>query len=236
MGGARLALRASMVVVLVLKDLAKTTSSMPVVNKVLGIETVPAFALPNAAIATAVRGFNVVDNIKSSVESACPGVVSCANMVAIAARDSVLLSGGPTWKVPLGRRDALVANQTGANAGLPSPFDSQGNIALKFANVGLNLTDVVSLSGHTIGLSRCLLFSNRLFNFARTGNPDSTLDTNMLSDLQNICPVNGDANKATFLDRNSNDLFDNHYFQNLLNGKGLLSQNDNPKFGPKIQH
>ena len=36
---------------MVLKDLAKTTSSMPVVNKVLGIETVPASALPNAAIA-----------------------------------------------------------------------------------------------------------------------------------------------------------------------------------------
>ncbi|KAK9999735.1 hypothetical protein SO802_019338 [Lithocarpus litseifolius] len=179
------------------------------------------FALPNL---NSVRGFDVVDNIKSSVESACPGVVSCADIVAIAARDSVLLSGGPTWKVPLGRRDALVANQAGANTGLPSPFDSLGNIALKFANVGLNLTDVVSLSGgHTIGLSRCLLFSNRLFNFAGTGNPDSTLDTNMLSDLQNICPVNGDANKATFLDRNSNDLFDNHYFQNLLNGKGLLS-------------
>ncbi|KAL4611894.1 hypothetical protein ACB092_08G158900 [Castanea dentata] len=169
------------------------------------------FALPNL---NSVRGF----------ENACPGVVSCADIVAIAARDSVLLSGGPTWKVLLGRRDALVANQSGANTGLPSPFDNLGNITLKFTNVGLNLKDVVSLSGgHTIGLSRCLLFSNRLFNFAGTGNPDSTLDTNMLSDLQNICPVNGDANKATFLDRNSNDLFDNHYFQNLLNGKGLLS-------------
>ncbi|KAM4096848.1 hypothetical protein ACJW30_08G135900 [Castanea mollissima] len=179
------------------------------------------FAGPNL---NSVRGFEVVDNIKTSVESACPGVVSCADIVAIAARDSVFLSGGPTWKVLLGRRDALVANQSGANTGLPSPFDNLGNITLKFANVGLNLRDVVSLSGgHTIGLSRCLLFSNRLFNFAGTGNPDSTLDTNMLSDLQNTCPVNGDANKATFLDRNSNDLFDNHYFQNLLNGKGLLS-------------
>ena len=82
---------------------------------------------------------------------------------------------------------------------------------------------IICIGGHTIGLSRCLLFSNRLFNFAGTGNPNSTLDTNMLFDLQSICPVNGDANKATFLDRNSNDLFDNHYFQNLLNGKGLLS-------------
>ena len=87
----------------------------------------------------------------------------------------------------------------------------------------INALYIICIGGHTIGLSRCLLFSNRLFNFAGTGNPDSTLDTNMLSDLQNICPVNGDANKTTFLDWNSNDLFDNHYFQNLLNGKGLLS-------------
>ncbi|KAK4608020.1 hypothetical protein RGQ29_001727 [Quercus rubra] len=178
------------------------------------------FALPNL---NSVRGFEVVDNIKSSVESACPGVVSCADLLAIAARDSVLLSGGPTWKVLLGRRDALVANQSGANTSLPSPFDNLGNITLKFANVGLNVTDVVSLSGgHTIGQARCAVFSNRLYNFSGPGIPDNTLDTNMLSDLQNLCPVNGDGNKTTFLDRNSTDLFDNHYFQNLLNQKGLL--------------
>ena len=81
---------------------------------------------------------------------------------------------------------------------------------------------IICLGAHTIGLARCALFSNRLFNFSGTGNPDSTLETNMLSDLQNLCPVNGDGNKTAVLDRNSTDLFDNHYFQNLLNGKGLL--------------
>lgn len=75
---------------------------------------------------------------------------------------------------------------------------------------------------HTIGLARCATFSTRLFNFSGTGEADSTMDTSMVSDLQSLCPVNGDGNKTTALDKNSTDLFDNHYFKNLLNGKGLL--------------
>lgn len=179
------------------------------------------FAGPNLNSA---RGFDVVDNIKTAVESSCSGVVSCADILAIAARDSVLLSGGPTWKVPLGRRDGLVANQTGSNNGLPAPFDPLDTIISKFAAVGLNVTDVVALSGgHTIGLARCATFSNRLFNFSANSGSDPTLDTTMTSDLQSLCPVNGDGNKTTALDRNSTDLFDNHYFKNLAVNKGLLS-------------
>lgn len=56
-------------------------------------------------------------------------------------------SGGPTWKVLLGRRDGLVANQTGVNTNLPSPVDPLDTIISKFANVGLNTTDVIALSG-----------------------------------------------------------------------------------------
>ncbi|KAJ4849395.1 hypothetical protein Tsubulata_018604 [Turnera subulata] len=56
-------------------------------------------------------------------------------------------SGGISWKVPLGRRDGLVANQTGANATLPAPFDALDTIIAKFVAVGLNTIDVVSLSG-----------------------------------------------------------------------------------------
>ncbi|XP_062083188.1 peroxidase 59 [Humulus lupulus] len=170
------------------------------------------------------RGFDVVDTIKSAVESECAGVVSCADILAIAAKDSVVLSGGRPWKVLLGRRDGLVPNKTGAD-NLPAPFESLSAIATKFANLGLDMTDVVSLSGaHTIGLARCATFNNRLFDFNETGSPDQTLETNMLSDLQTLCPSSGgDGNKTTALDRNSTDLFDNHYFKNLVAGKGLLS-------------
>ncbi|XP_058198237.1 peroxidase N [Rhododendron vialii] len=178
------------------------------------------FALPNLNSA---RGFEVVDAIKTAVESACSGVVSCADILAVAARDSVLLSGGNSWKVLLGRRDGLVANQTGANTSLPSPFEDLNAIIAKFFAVGLNLTDVVVLSGgHTIGLAKCATFSFRL-NFTGTGTPDPTMDSTLVSDLQNRCPATGDGNNTAPFDRNSTDLFDNHYFKNLLSGNGLLA-------------
>lgn len=45
-------------------------------------------AVPNAG---SVRGFPVVDDIKTAVENVCPGVVSCADILAIASNASVFL-------------------------------------------------------------------------------------------------------------------------------------------------
>ena len=58
-----------------------------------------------------------------------------------------LQAGGPSWSVLLGRRDGLVANQSGANNSIPTPFESLANITAKFAAVGLNPNDLVALSG-----------------------------------------------------------------------------------------
>ncbi|WVY96574.1 hypothetical protein V8G54_028725 [Vigna mungo] len=177
-------------------------------------------AVPNA---NSVRGYDVVDSIKSTVESSCPGVVSCADILALAAESSVSLSEGPSWTVLLGRRDSLTANQAGANTSLPSPFGSLDDITSKFSAVGLDTTDLVALSGaHTFGRSQCQFFSQRLFDFNGTGNPDPTLNTTYLSSLQQNCPQNGNGATLNDLDLSTPDTFDNDYFTNLLIHKGLL--------------
>lgn len=93
------------------------------------------------------RGFNVIDNIKSAVEKACPGVVSCADILAIAARDSVVALGGPNWNVKVGRRDARTASQAAANSNIPAPTSSLSQLISSFSAVGLSTRDMVALSG-----------------------------------------------------------------------------------------
>ncbi|XP_022868928.1 peroxidase 4-like [Olea europaea var. sylvestris] len=95
-----------------------------------------------------IRGFNVVDNIKSKVEAVCPGVVSCADILAIAARDSVVILGGPSWKVKLGRRDSKSASLSAANSGvIPPPTSTLTNLKNRFKARGLSTKDMVVLSG-----------------------------------------------------------------------------------------
>ncbi|XP_021891135.1 peroxidase A2-like [Carica papaya] len=170
------------------------------------------------------RGFEVIDRMKSELECVCPGTVSCADILTIAAEESVYLAGGPPWRNLLGRRDCLTTNKTHANSALPSPFETLDELKAKFSVVGLNKRrDLVALSGaHTFGRARCVGFSHRLFNFNGTGAPDPTLNTNFLEVLREICPQGGNQSVITDLDPTTPDAFDNAYFSNLEIGKGLL--------------
>ncbi|KAG6433535.1 hypothetical protein SASPL_105149 [Salvia splendens] len=166
-----------------------------------------------------IRGFNVVDDIKSKVESVCPGVVSCADILAIAARDSTVILGGPTWDVKLGRRDSKTASLAAANSGvIPPPSSTLNNLINRFQNLGLSTKDMVVLSGsHTIGQARCTTFRGRIYN-------ESNIDGSFARTRQGSCPRtsgSGDNNLAP-LDLKSPTFFDGSYYKNLLDKKGLL--------------
>lgn len=52
-------------------------------------------SIPNLSL----RGFDFIEEVKAQLEKTCPGVVSCADIIALSARDSVSfqVSYG-TWK------------------------------------------------------------------------------------------------------------------------------------------
>ncbi|KAJ4752328.1 Peroxidase [Rhynchospora pubera] len=81
------------------------------------------------------RGFEVIDDAKTQLETSCPGVVSCADIVALAARDAVGLTGGPSWSVELGRRDGTVSSASDVS-NLPAPTDSVAIQRKKFSDKG----------------------------------------------------------------------------------------------------
>ncbi|CAO2143037.1 unnamed protein product [Urochloa humidicola] len=129
-----------------------------------------------------VRGFEVVDDIKSAVENVCPGVVSCADILAIAARDSVVILGGPNWDVKVGRRDSTTASFSGANNNIPPPTSGLSNLTSLFAAQGLSQKDMVALSGaHTIGQARCTNFRAHVYN-------DTNVDGAFARTRQSACP------------------------------------------------
>ncbi|CAA6664709.1 unnamed protein product [Spirodela intermedia] len=175
-------------------------------------------AAPNQ---NSVRGFDVVDDIKTAVENFCPGIVSCADILALAAQISVSEAGGPSYTVPLGRRDGTTANPSGANNALPSPFEGLTSIQSKFSAVGLDDTDLVALS--VLHLQRAPL------QLQRHGSPDPTLDTNYGDTLRQSCPQSGGGSTLNDLDPTTRDAFDNNYFTNLQSNRGLL-QSDQELF------
>ncbi|ESW06672.1 hypothetical protein PHAVU_010G066800 [Phaseolus vulgaris] len=170
-------------------------------------------ALPNVR---SLRGFEVVDEIKQAVDEACgKPVVSCADILAIVARDSVVALGGPTWEVQLGRRDSTTASREAANANIPAPFFSLSELITNFKNHGLDEKDLVVLSGgHTIGYARCANFKAHIYN-------DSNIDPDFAQYLKYICPRNGGDQNLSPLDSTAAN-FDVAYYSNLVNKNGLL--------------
>ncbi|OIW09236.1 hypothetical protein TanjilG_26449 [Lupinus angustifolius] len=171
-----------------------------------------------------VRGFDFIDRIKSLVEAECPSVVSCADIIALAARDSIVHTGGPSWKVPTGRRDGVISNKTEATNNIPAPSSNFTTLQTLFANQGLDLNDLVLLSGaHTIGISLCTSFSNRLYNFTGKGDEDPSLDSEYAKNLKTLkCKNINDNTTIVEMDPGSRNTFDLGYYSQVVKRRGLF--------------
>ncbi|XP_024975072.1 peroxidase 55 [Cynara cardunculus var. scolymus] len=169
-------------------------------------------------------GFDTIIKAKQAVESVCPGVVSCADVLTIATRDVVSLAGGPLYDVELGRRDGLISQASRVAGNLPEPFFNLDQLNSMFARHNLTEIDMIALSGaHTLGFSHCNRFANRLYSFSSAAAVDPSLDPTYAQELMDACPRNVDLSIAVNMDPETPTTFDNVYYRNLLAGKGLFT-------------
>jgi peroxidase len=171
------------------------------------------------------HGFEVIDAAKAAVERACPGVVSCADIIAFAARDaSFFLSGRKVdFDMPAGRLDGRVSLSSGPLNFLPPPTFGLSQLVDSFAAKGLSAEDMVVLSGaHTVGRSHCSSFvPDRLA-------VPSNMDPALAASLRHQCPANPTAsNDPTVVqDVVTPAKLDNQYYKNVL-AKKVLFTSDN---------
>ncbi|KAF5736212.1 peroxidase 73 [Tripterygium wilfordii] len=131
-------------------------------------------------------GFDTVIKAKAAIEAtSCKNKVSCADILAMATRDVIALSGGPSYAVELGRLDGLSSTASSVNGKLPQPNFNLNQLNSMFAANGLTQQDMIALSAaHTVGFSHCGKMSNRIYNFTRQNPVDPTLDPTYAKQLQ----------------------------------------------------
>ncbi|XP_052163859.1 peroxidase 2-like [Oryza glaberrima] len=164
------------------------------------------------------RGFEVIDAAKAALESACPGVVSCADVVAFAGRDAAyfLSNANIDFAMPAGRYDGRVSLADETLTNLPSPFAGLDQLKKNFADKGLDADDMVTLSGaHSIGVSHCSSFSDRL------ASTTSDMDAALKANLTRACNRTGDP--TVVQDLKTPDKLDNQYYRNVLSRDVLFT-------------
>ncbi|KAF8008105.1 hypothetical protein BT93_K1937 [Corymbia citriodora subsp. variegata] len=175
-------------------------------------------AFPNLSL----RGFQVIDAVKTALEKKCPGVVSCADILALVARDAVYMMNGLSWQVPTGRRDGRVSKLQDALNNLPAPTFGISTLKSAFAAKGLSVKDLAVLSGgHTLGVSHCSSFTNRLYNFTGKNDADPSMDPNYVAQLKTKCKPN-DATTIVEMDPGSSKKFDVDYYTLVSKRRGLF--------------
>lgn len=91
--------------------------------------------------------FDVITRAKTALELTCPGIVSCADILALATRNVVNMVGGPFYTVKLGRKDSLVSSISGVEGNLPRVNTSMDEIIRLFESKKFTVQEMVALTG-----------------------------------------------------------------------------------------
>uniref|UniRef100_A0A0E0LNW4 peroxidase n=1 Tax=Oryza punctata TaxID=4537 RepID=A0A0E0LNW4_ORYPU len=171
--------------------------------------------IPNLTL----RGFEAIDEAKAALEARCPGVVSCADIVAFAGRDAsyFLSNRAIDFDMPAGRYDGRVSLKNETIPNLPPPFADVDRLKQMFAAKGLDTVDMVALSGaHSIGRSQCSSFADRV---PPSGTTTSDMDANLAASLQRQCATPSDT---VAQDAVTPDALDNQYYKNVMSRQVLF--------------
>ncbi|KAK7348673.1 hypothetical protein VNO80_23274 [Phaseolus coccineus] len=184
-----------------------------------------------------VEGFESVRKAKELVEKKCPGVVSCADILVIAARDYVHLAGGPYYPVKKGRWDGKISTASRVASNIPHANSTVDQLIKLFNSKGLTTQDLVALSGaHTIGFAHCKNFVARLYSYRGKGQPDPDMDPKLLHALRMYCPnFGGNSDIVAPFDATTPFLFDHAYYGNLQKKLGLLASDQALALDPRTK-
>ncbi|KAK4583327.1 hypothetical protein RGQ29_026200 [Quercus rubra] len=167
------------------------------------------------------RNFKYVSTIKEALEKECPLTVSCADIVALSARDGIVMLGGPRIEMKTGRRDSKESYANFVEESLPNHNDSITLVLSRFQSIGLDVEGIVALLGaHSVGRTHCMNLVQRLYPTV-----DPTLDPQYAEYLKGRCPTPNPNPNAVLYARNDREtpmILDNMYYKNLLSHKGLL--------------
>lgn len=170
------------------------------------------------------RGFEVIDVAKAALEKACPSKVSCADIVAFAARDaSFFLSHGRiNYQMPSGRLDGRVSLSGEALQFLPPPFFDLPQVVANFKAKKLDEDDLVVLSGaHTVGMSHCSSFTGRLA--PKTSSMAPAFAAQVMRKCQLSPNMSIDPTAMVMQDIVTPDRLDNRYYTNVLRRNVLFN-------------
>ncbi|KAE9613359.1 putative peroxidase [Lupinus albus] len=191
------------------------------------------------------KGSDLIDDIKAKLEQECPETVSCADTIAFATNEALILGGLPRQRPLGGRRDALLslASMVEDN-NLPAPNWSLEKMIETFKKKGFNEEEMVILLGaHSIGSAHCDFFMDRAFNYKETNNPDPNLTPEVVDEIKKVCV---DAYTPKFRNPPMNFdetpiVLDNLFFKNIVEKNKTLLVTDSyllndPRTAPTVQN